>query len=190
MLDGEEIQITQDHPRYEQISQSVIDHRVVAQEVHTVAPLRTPWQEQIDERQKEYKEYNNPPKTIDDQFPIFTGILNQSGEKLPRTIRYIPGRKDQVIQRLYEDHTISFQSGREAILTPLRFAAPKEGTNTMKAPHFVQYIKESILNNSSLGLDEQQLYQGGYKIMTTLNLQLHDRIQQINKDFVEQASDF
>jgi hypothetical protein len=45
----------------------------------------------------------------------------------------------------------------EYMITPIDFSPKPSSVNTIKAPHFVHYIKESILNNPSLRINEQQL---------------------------------
>lgn len=92
--------------------------------------------------------------------PTFSGhTLDASGVNHYRFINYSPGRKDYVIQRMVEDIKITPQQALEAIVTPLVFTPESNQINTIKNPHFVYYIKESILNNPSLHIDEQQLSQ-------------------------------
>lgn len=93
--------------------------------------------------------------------PTFSGtVLGEDGLPQYRFINYSAGRKDYVIQRLYEDGKITIQQALEAIITPIVFNPKPEIVNSIKAPHFVNYIKESIINNPSLHITEQQLSQG------------------------------
>ena len=71
----------------------------------------------------------------------------------------MPGRKDYVIQRLYEDKKITFIQAVHAILSPVPIQNKKASLTVMEAPHFVQYIKDSLIQNDSLGINEQQLYE-------------------------------
>lgn len=96
-----------------------------------------------------------------------------------RTIFYTPGRKDYVIQRLYEDGKISLSEALEAMITPLVFAPKPTQINTIQAPHFVYYIRDAILRNSSLGITEHQLFQWWYTITTTLDLDIQQWLEQV-----------
>ena len=60
-------------------------------------------------------------------------------------INYSAGRKDYVIQRLREDKKISLDEALLSIVTPMEFIPKAEIVNSIKAPHFVHYIKEEIL---------------------------------------------
>lgn len=92
--------------------------------------------------------------------PQFDGkTADEDGRYRTRSIRYRPGRKDYVINRLYQDGKISLQEATQAVVDPLVFALQPDYINTIKVPHFVEYIRSSIISNPSFGINEQQLAQ-------------------------------
>ena len=112
--------------------------------------------------------------------PIFSWqIVTDEWIYQNRFISYDPWRKDYVLQRLYEDGKITLQQAIEYIITPIEFAPKPLMINTIKAPHFVHYIKESILNNASLNINEQQLSRWGYTIMTTIDSNIQTELEKI-----------
>ncbi len=110
--------------------------------------------------------------------PLFSwDMIDSSGNYQHRIISYSPWRKDYVIQRLYEDGKITLQQAMKYIISPIKFAPKTEIINIIQAPHFVHYIKESIINNPSLDISEQQLSQWGYTIYTTLDITIQKEIE-------------
>jgi membrane peptidoglycan carboxypeptidase len=65
------------------------------------------------------------------------------------------------------------------MISPIEFSPKPNQVNTIKAPHFVHYIKENIINNPSLGINEQQLSKGGYTIMTTLDITVQEELEKV-----------
>lgn len=112
--------------------------------------------------------------------PVFSWhIVDDSGAYQHRFISYDPGRKDYVLQRLYEDGKISLRKAIEYMITPIQFEPKPTQVNTIKAPHFVHYIKESVLSNTSLGINEQQLSRWWYTIMTTLDINIQQELEKV-----------
>ena len=106
-------------------------------------------------------------------------IIDWSGAYQHWFINYSPGRKDYVLQRLYEDGKITMRQAIEYMITPIKFSPKPSSVNTIKAPHFVHYIKESILNNSSLRINEQQLSKWWYTIITTLDSTIQSELEKV-----------
>jgi 1A family penicillin-binding protein len=75
-------------------------------------------------------------------------------------------RQHAVLKRMVEDSYISTKQEEEAKNTPLVFAKP---TN-IKAPHFVMYVKEQLVEKYGENLVER----GGLKVTTTLDLSLQE----------------
>jgi penicillin-binding protein 1A len=112
--------------------------------------------------------------------PTFSwNIVDQNGNYQYWFIKYSPWRKDYVLQRMYEDWKITLQKAIEYMITPIEFSPKPTQINVIKAPHFVHYIKESIINNPSLGINEQQLSKGWYTIMTTLDITLQEELEKL-----------
>jgi hypothetical protein len=100
----------------------------------------------------------NTGQSLVSLLPTFSGqLLDDDGISQYWSISYSPGRKDYVLQRLYDDNKITIQQAIKYMLTPIVFSPKLLQINQIKAPHFVQYIKESIINNDSLDINEQQL---------------------------------
>lgn len=102
----------------------------------------------------------------------------------------MPGRKDYVIQRLYEDRKISFYEGIEAIITPITINEKPTNLVDITTPHFLHYIKDSIVNNQSLGISEQQLYEQGYTIKTTIDTELNQQLEVLNNTYIDKLHSF
>ena len=99
-------------------------------------------------------------QNISSLLPQFQGREQfEDGEQYHRQISYVPGRKDYVIQRLYDDGKISLSDALDAMIYPIEFVPVPDHIARIRAPHFVYYIRDMILNNQSLGISEQQLYQ-------------------------------
>jgi len=78
-------------------------------------------------------------------------------------------RQHAVLSRMVEDGYITEKEVEDAKNTPLIFAKP---TN-IKAPHFVMYVKEQLVEKYGENLVER----GGLKVTTTLDLSLQEYAQ-------------
>lgn len=78
-------------------------------------------------------------------------------------------RQKEVLRRMTEDHYISQDQANAAFATELHF---KQEPN-IKAPHFVMYVKEQLVNK----LGEALVERGGLKVTTTLDFDLQDYAQ-------------
>ena len=79
-------------------------------------------------------------------------------------------RQKQVLKRMVEDGYITPQQAEQAARQPLNFAPQK--TN-IKAPHFVMYVKELLVEKYGQNLVEQ----GGLRVTTTLDYTLQEFAQ-------------
>ncbi len=75
-------------------------------------------------------------------------------------------RQKEVLRRMTEDGYITEAQAKEAADTPLTFTKP---TN-IKAPHFVMYVKEQLVNQ----FGEHTVERGGLKVYTTLDANLQE----------------
>lgn len=81
-------------------------------------------------------------------------------------------RQKLVLKRMVEDGYISEEERKTAEEEELDFAPPTVG---IKAPHFVLYVKELLVENYGEPLVEQ----GGLKVTTTLDLEIQDFAQEV-----------
>ncbi len=76
-------------------------------------------------------------------------------------------RQKLVLTRMVEDGYITQEQADQAYGTELHF---QPLTNNIKAPHFVMYVKEKLVNQYG----DKQVEQGGLQITTTLDLSLQE----------------
>lgn len=81
-------------------------------------------------------------------------------------------RQKLVLKRMEEDGYITEEERKEAEEKELEFAPPTVG---IKAPHFVLYVKELLVEKYGEPLVEQ----GGLKVTTTLDLEIQDFAQEV-----------
>ncbi len=83
-------------------------------------------------------------------------------------------RTKQVLRRMREDGYISEDDEKNALeeLENLEF---QDRSATFKAPHFVQYVQEKLEERYGASVIEQ----GGFKVTTTLDLNLQQKAQEI-----------
>jgi penicillin-binding protein 1C len=80
-------------------------------------------------------------------------------------------RQTRVLQRMVEDKYITEEEKKKAVEEELKYAPATVG---IKAPHFVLYVKELLVDQYG----EKMVEQGGLKVQTTLDLDLQDFAQQ------------
>ena len=75
-------------------------------------------------------------------------------------------RRGQVLKRMYKMKYITKAEYKQAVDEPLKLSKNQQATSLNRAPYFVDYVIKEL---ESLGFDEADISQGGYKITTTLN---------------------
>jgi penicillin-binding protein 1C len=75
-------------------------------------------------------------------------------------------RQKEVLRRMVEDGYISQTQSDQALNTPLTF----KPTSNIKAPHFVMYVKQQLVDKYGEGVVEK----GGLHVTTTLDLPLQE----------------
>jgi penicillin-binding protein 1C len=80
-------------------------------------------------------------------------------------------RQKRVLQRMVEDGYLTKEESKKAEEEELNYASPTVG---IKAPHFVLYVKELLVDEYG----EKMVEQGGLKVQTTLDLDLQEFSQQ------------
>jgi len=79
-------------------------------------------------------------------------------------------RQEEVLQIMYEEKYITREQLNKALKEELRY---KNLSNTIKAPHFVLYVKDLLVKKYG----EKAVEQGGLKVTTTLDLSIQDMAQ-------------
>lgn len=92
-------------------------------------------------------------------------------------------RTENVLRRMREDEYISEEQERDA-LARLGSVIFQEKGASFKAPHFVQYVQEILVERYG----EQVVEQGGLKVTTTLDLELQDEAQSIVKSEIDKVT--
>lgn len=100
------------------------------------------------------------------------------------SITYTPGRKDAVLNRMYEDGYITQDELKQAFIDGLNLKL-SSGKVTIKTPHFVFWIKDLLLSDpefAQLGITEELLNQGGIQVKTTLDINIQNIAEKAVKD--------
>jgi penicillin-binding protein 1C len=79
-------------------------------------------------------------------------------------------RQYEVLRRMVEDGYIDQEVANRAFDTPLSYIAP---TTNIKAPHFVFYIKDLLVERYGI----EKVEKGGLRVITTLDMQIQDMAQ-------------
>lgn len=89
-------------------------------------------------------------------------------------------RQKEVLRRMIEDGYITKSQADEASKKELTYRTSQNELG-FKAPHFVLYVKQKLIEQFGDRLVEQ----GGLKVTTTLDFDLQDRAQKVVKDEIE-----
>lgn len=87
-------------------------------------------------------------------------------------------RQREVLERMEIDGYITPEQKQQAIAYPLQFAKPRVG---IRAPHFVMYIKALLEKKYGPRLLER----GGLRVVTSLDLTLQEKVEEIVKTHVD-----
>ncbi len=80
-------------------------------------------------------------------------------------------RQHQVLSRMVEDNYISEEEAEKAENEPLKFTSQ---TTDIKAPHFVMYVKDLLVEKYG----QKMVEQGGLRVITSLDLDIQEFAQQ------------
>lgn len=100
-----------------------------------------------------------------------------SYEGIPYQVDYTWGRKDHVLNRMYDEKYISQIELKDAFIQGLDMEFTRSNITDMKAPHFIFYIQEYLTTQpefAQLGIDQESLLEGGYTIVTTLDQDIQE----------------
>lgn len=92
------------------------------------------------------------------------------------------GRAGDVLRRMREDGYISSQQ-EETVKKELPNVSFKPAGQEIKAPHFVMYVREQLIDR----FGEQMVEEGGLRVYTTLDLDLAEKAQAIVTEEVDKA---
>ncbi len=87
----------------------------------------------------------------------------------------LDARKNAVLYRMYEEGFISEEEYRTALNEDVEFQNLSD--YGIKAPHFVFYVLDKLVEKYG----EEAVYTGGLKVVTTLDIKLQDKVQDIIK---------
>ncbi len=87
-------------------------------------------------------------------------------------------RKEYVINRMVEDGYINYEQAEEAKKTEIKFI---EKENTIKAPYFTLWIKQSLEEKYG----KEYLQEAGLKVITSLDWNMQQQAEQIVRDGVK-----
>lgn len=94
-------------------------------------------------------------------------------------------RQAEVLRRMAEDGYIKKEQAEEAKKQVLTYRTAQNEIG-FKAPHFVLYVKQKLIDQFGDKLVEQ----GGLRVTTTLDFKLQEEAQKIVKDEVEKLKEF
>lgn len=84
-------------------------------------------------------------------------------------------RQHLVISKMVETGQIAPQEAKAALKHPIRLAPPQ--TSSVKAPFFVDFVKSELLQILKNKLTEPELIRSGFRVFTTLDLNLNQLAQ-------------
>ncbi|MFZ5845351.1 MAG: transglycosylase domain-containing protein, partial [Patescibacteria group bacterium] len=87
-------------------------------------------------------------------------------------------RQAEVVRRMVEDGYIKSDEAQKALESEIRFITPR---TTIRAPHFVMYIKELLEERYGPRLVER----GGLRIKTSLDITLQEKVEDIVRSQLE-----
>lgn len=95
-------------------------------------------------------------------------------------------RQQYVLQSMIDMGAITIQQAQEAQAETAKFKFQSYSTlQNVQAPHFVRYVIDNVLDPL---LGSQNVYDGGYNIYTTLDLNLEKKVEQITYSHLYQRT--
>jgi len=115
---------------------------------------------------------------------ILAGLPQRPSAYSPFAGKFWQDRTMAVLRRMREDGYISEKEESEAIetLDEVEFNSEK---GTLKAPHFVMYVKQLLAEQ----FGEELINIGGLKVKTTLDLELQEQAQEVVSQEIEKVED-
>lgn len=85
-------------------------------------------------------------------------------------------RRNQVLLRMYKMKYISKEEYEKAKAAKVKLTDVPRFYTTNKAPYFTDYVMKEL---ESMGFDETDISQGGYKIITTLDYKTQEKLNEV-----------
>lgn len=101
------------------------------------------------------------------------------------SVKYIPGRKDTSLTRMFEEWYIDQKELKEAFIEALTFQFQKN-SSFIRAPQFVFWIIDELKKK----YDEELLLKGGLTIKTSLDLDIQDLAEESFKENVSNLTTY
>lgn len=92
-------------------------------------------------------------------------------------------RQKLVLQKMVETGQIADEERERAATLPIRIAAPQTAGN--KAPYFTDYVKAELLRQLKDRLSEQEISDAGFRVYTTLDVEMNRAAQEAVTNGVE-----
>lgn len=90
-------------------------------------------------------------------------------------------RQSEVLRRMVEDGYITKEEATDALAEKIRFATPNI---SIRAPHFVMYIKDILEKRYGA----RRVEQGGLRVITSLDVTLQEKVQTIVNTNIEELT--
>ena len=106
---------------------------------------------------------------------IMAGLPQSPSLYNPASSKAYVARTQDVLRRMREDKYITREQEQQAIkdLANIKFAP--QGANTIKAPHFVMYIREQLMKQ----FGEKMVEGGGLRVTTSLDYKIQEEVEKI-----------
>lgn len=114
------------------------------------------------------------------QFALLAGIIRSPGYYCPfKNPQNALDRRAFVLQKMVENNYITAEEAAQAAKAPL--GVESQGSRGRNAPFFVDHIIQELTTKRNL-LTEEDLYTQGYRIYTTLDLEMQAYAEEVIKD--------
>ncbi|HEY8392142.1 MAG TPA: PBP1A family penicillin-binding protein [Capillibacterium sp.] len=114
------------------------------------------------------------------QFALLAGIIRSPGMYCPfKNPENALERRNFVLQKMAEHGYITAEEAAEAAKAPL--GVESQGSRGRNAPFFVDYVIQELTTKRGL-MTEEDLYTQGYRIYTTLDLEMQACAEEVIKD--------
>lgn len=100
--------------------------------------------------------------------------------------KYYIARTDAVLKRMVEDKYITKAQKEKALAEIKKYPFKKANETSIKAPHFVMYVKEVLARQ----FGEQMVMTGGLQVTTSLDYELQKQAEKIVKDEVDDLKQY
>ncbi|MBI3980702.1 transglycosylase domain-containing protein [Candidatus Microgenomates bacterium] len=104
----------------------------------------------------------------------------------PFTSKSYIARTQDVLRRMREDKYITREQEQQAIKDVANLKLAPQGSNTIKAPHFVMYVREQLMKQ----FGEKMVEGGGLRVTTSLDYKIQEEAEKIVADEAAKLAPF